>query len=30
MHWSLGDYTPSSLEVVAAFDIDARKAGATR
>ncbi len=27
MHWSLGGYTPASLEVVAAFDIDARKVG---
>jgi myo-inositol-1-phosphate synthase len=27
MHWSIGGYTPSSLEVVAAFDIDARKVG---
>ncbi len=25
MHWSMGGYTPSDIEVVAAFDIDARK-----
>lgn len=25
MHWSIGDYTPSDIEVVAAFDIDKRK-----
>ncbi len=27
MHWSLGGYLPSDIEVVAAFDIDARKVG---
>jgi myo-inositol-1-phosphate synthase len=27
MHWSIGGYEPSDLEVVAAFDIDARKVG---
>ncbi len=27
MHWALGDYLPGDLEVVAAFDIDARKVG---
>jgi myo-inositol-1-phosphate synthase len=27
MHWSIGGYTPGDLEVVAAFDIDARKVG---
>lgn len=27
MHWDLGGYTPSDIEVVAAFDIDARKVG---
>ncbi len=27
MHWSIGGYTPSDIEVVAAFDIDERKVG---
>ena len=27
MHWSLGGYKPSDIEVVAAFDIDKRKVG---
>lgn len=27
MHWDIGGYTPSDIEVVAAFDIDARKVG---
>jgi len=27
MHWSIGEYRPSDIEVVAAFDIDARKVG---
>jgi myo-inositol-1-phosphate synthase len=27
MHWELGGYTPSDIEVVAAFDIDQRKVG---
>jgi myo-inositol-1-phosphate synthase len=27
MHWSLGGYLPSGIEVAAAFDIDARKVG---
>jgi myo-inositol-1-phosphate synthase len=27
MHWRIGEYGPSDLEVVAAFDIDARKVG---
>ncbi len=27
MHWTINGYTPSDIEVVAAFDIDARKAG---
>jgi myo-inositol-1-phosphate synthase len=27
MHWRIGDYTPGDIEVVAAFDIDARKVG---
>jgi len=27
MHWRIGEYTPSDLAVVAAFDIDARKVG---
>ena len=27
MHWELGGYTPSDIEVVAAFDIDKRKVG---
>lgn len=27
MHWEIGGYTPSDIEVVAAFDIDARKVG---
>lgn len=27
MHWQIGGYTPSDIEVVAAFDIDARKVG---
>jgi myo-inositol-1-phosphate synthase len=27
MHWEIGGYTPSDIEVVAAFDIDRRKIG---
>lgn len=27
MHWDIGGYTPSDIEVVAAFDIDERKVG---
>jgi len=27
MHWDLGGYTPSDIDVVAAFDIDRRKVG---
>ena len=27
MHWEIGGYRPSDIEVVAAFDIDARKVG---
>ncbi len=27
MHWDVGGYTPSDIEVVAAFDIDRRKVG---
>jgi myo-inositol-1-phosphate synthase len=27
MHWEIGGYTPSDIEVVAAFDIDQRKVG---
>jgi myo-inositol-1-phosphate synthase len=27
MHWAIGGYRPSSIEVVAAFDIDKRKVG---
>ena len=27
MHWDIGGYTPGDLEVVAAFDVDARKVG---
>ena len=27
MHWRIGDYGPTDLSVVAAFDIDARKVG---
>jgi myo-inositol-1-phosphate synthase len=27
MHWDLGGYTPNDIEVVCAFDIDARKVG---
>jgi len=27
MHWDIGGYLPSDIEVVAAFDIDARKVG---
>ncbi|MDG5815280.1 inositol-3-phosphate synthase [Chitinispirillales bacterium ANBcel5] len=27
MHWDIGGYTPDSIEVVAAFDIDKRKVG---
>jgi myo-inositol-1-phosphate synthase len=27
MHWQIGGYKPSDIEVVAAFDIDARKVG---
>ena len=29
MHWDIGGYTPSDIEVVAAFDVDARKVGKT-
>ena len=27
MHWDIGSYTPSDIDVVAAFDIDKRKVG---
>jgi myo-inositol-1-phosphate synthase len=27
MHWDIGGYTPGDIEIVAAFDIDARKVG---
>ena len=27
MHWDIGGYAPSDIEVVAAFDIDCRKVG---
>ncbi|GBE02507.1 inositol-3-phosphate synthase [bacterium BMS3Bbin06] len=27
MHWDVGGYTPGDIEVVAAFDVDARKVG---
>lgn len=27
MHWKIGDYAPGDIDVVAAFDIDARKVG---
>jgi myo-inositol-1-phosphate synthase len=27
MHWEIGGYTPSDIEVVAAFDVDQRKVG---
>jgi myo-inositol-1-phosphate synthase len=27
MHWSIGDYTPGDIRVVAAYDIDRRKVG---
>lgn len=29
MHWDIGGYSPSDIEVVAAFDIDKRKVGKT-
>lgn len=29
MHWKIGDYGPSDIEVVAAFDVDKRKVGKT-
>ena len=29
MHWEIGGYEPSDIEVVAAFDVDARKVGKT-
>lgn len=29
MHWNIGGYEPGDIEVVAAFDIDARKVGKT-
>lgn len=29
MHWEIGGYKPSDIEVVAAFDVDARKVGKT-
>jgi myo-inositol-1-phosphate synthase len=29
MHWKIGDYKPSDIEIVAAFDIDRRKVGKT-
>jgi myo-inositol-1-phosphate synthase len=29
MHWDIGGYTPADIEVVAAFDVDARKVGRT-
>ena len=27
MHWTIGGYAPSDIEIVAAFDIDKRKVG---
>lgn len=27
MHWDVGGYAPGDMDVVAAFDIDARKVG---
>ena len=27
MHWRIGEYGPSDMEIVTAFDIDARKVG---
>ena len=27
MHWRIGEYAPGDIQVVAAFDIDARKVG---
>ena len=27
MHWQIGGYAPNDVEVVAAFDVDARKVG---
>ena len=27
MHWSIGDYLPGDIEIIAAFDIDRRKVG---
>ena len=27
MHWRIGEYTPGDIDIVAAFDIDARKVG---
>jgi myo-inositol-1-phosphate synthase len=27
MHWEIGGYKPSDIEIVAAFDIDKRKVG---
>lgn len=29
MHWEIGDYCPSDIEMVAAFDVDKRKVGKT-
>ena len=29
MHWKIGEWDPTDIEVVAAFDIDARKVGKT-
>ena len=29
MHWDIGGYKPSDIEVVAAFDVDERKVGKT-
>ena len=29
MHWKIGDWDPTDIEVVAAFDIDERKVGKT-
>ena len=29
MHWEIGGYEPSDIDVVAAFDVDARKVGKT-
>ena len=29
MHWEIGGYKPSDIDVVAAFDVDARKVGKT-